>query len=163
MKNEIKDILAGEGLGRIKFGMTKEELKEILGEPDEVDVFSPTENDGESEEQMESWHYDSLELSASFDELEDWRLVTLSVSSDEYLFEEKSLIGLEKKELIKVLNELGLQELEHEDWSSSESPDHKLISSEEAGINFWLDEGILTEIQWGPLFSDDDENIDWPE
>lgn len=162
MINDIRDILAGEGLGRIKFGITGEELKEIIGEPDEIDSFSHSENDGDSDDMMESWHYDSLELSASFDQLEDWRLVTLAVSSPDYLFEGKSLIGLERDELVKVLHELGLRDLEYEDWSSNESPDHKLISSEEAGVNFWLDEGVLSEIQWGPLLTDDDY-IDWPE
>lgn len=159
---DIKDIYAGEGLGRIKFGMTRKEVKDILGEPDEAEVFSPSDHDGDDDEQMESWHFDSHEISASFDEMEDWRLVTLSVSSSDYLFEGKKLIGMDRKDLIKTLNELDLKDLEYEDWSTNESPDHKLISAEEAGMNFWLDEGVLTEIQWGPLFSDDDE-IEWPE
>lgn len=163
MNKDIQDILAGEGLGRIRFGMSREEVREILGEPDEIDTFSHSENDGESDDLMESWHYDELELSASFDELEDWRLVTLAVSSPDYLFEGKSLIGLDKEELVPVLHELGLRELEYEDWSSNENADHKLISSEEAGVNFWLDEDVLSEIQWGPLFSDEDDCIEWPE
>jgi hypothetical protein len=28
-------------------------------------------------------------------------------------------------------------------------------------MNFWLDAGIVSEIQWGPVMLDD-EQIDWP-
>jgi hypothetical protein len=160
MNKELKTIQAGQGLGSIKFGITRDELNKIIGEPDEVDSFSHSEDE---DDVTEAWHYDMLELSASFDQLEDWRLVTLSVSSPKYLFEGRSLIGTERKELIKVLQELGLNDLEFEDWSSAESPDHKLIASEEAGMNFWLDGGTLTEIQWTPLYSEEQDCLLFPE
>lgn len=160
MNKELKTIQAGQGLGSIKFGITRDELKKLLGEPDEVDSFSHSEDE---DDVTEAWHYDMLELSASFDQMESWRLVTLSVSSPKYLFEGRSLIGLERKELIDVLQSLGLTDLEYEDWSSAESPDHKLIASEEASMNFWLDEGVLSEIQWTPLYSDEQECLLFPE
>ena len=46
--------------------------------------------------------------------------------------------------------------------STVESPTHELISSDQLGINFWFDEDTLSEVQWGPLFVDD-ETIKWPE
>lgn len=160
MNKELKTIQAGQGLGSIKFGITRDELKKLIGEPDEVDSFSHSEDE---DDVTEAWHYDMLELSASFDQMESWRLVTLSVSSPKYQFEGRSLIGLERKELIDVLQGLGLTDLEYEDWSSAESPDHKLIASEEAGMNFWLDEGVLSEIQWTPLYDDEQECLLFPE
>lgn len=160
MNKEIKTIQAGQGLGSIKFGITRDELTKIIGEPDEVDNFSHSDDE---DDETEAWHYDMLELSASFDQLEDWRLVTLSVSSPKYQFKGKNLIGMERKELIEVLQELGLNDLEYEDWSSAESPDHKLIASEETGMNFWLDEGVLSEIQWTPLYSEDEDCLIFPE
>lgn len=160
MSKELKTIQAGQGLGSIKFGITRDELSKIIGEPDEVDSFSHSEDE---DDVTEAWHYDMLELSASFDQFEDWRLVTLSVSSPKYLFEGRSLIGTERKELIDTLQGLGLTDLEFEDWSSAESPDHKLIASEEAGMNFWLDEGVLSEIQWTPLYSEEQDCLLFPE
>lgn len=160
MSKDLKNIQSGQGLGSIKFGITMEELKKIIGEPDEADTFSHSD---EEEDLTEAWHYDMLELSASFEQQEDWRLVTLSVSSPKYLFNGKSLIGKRREELIDILEEMGLTELEHEDWSSAENPDHKLIASEEANMNFWLDGGILTEIQWTPLYSEEEECLIFPE
>lgn len=155
---ENKEIKTGEGLGNIKFGMTREQVKAILGEPDDVDQYSDSDLEDDS---SESWHYDDLEISLSFDEDTDWKLVTIAVSSPEYVFHNKKLIGLDNDALMAALEPLELGEYDEEDWSSEEIPDHRLISYPEAQINFWLEDGELTEIQWGPLFLDE-ETIRWP-
>lgn len=157
MNQDLKDILPGEGLGKIRFGISRDQLKELIGEPDEVDEYSYSDSD---EELTESWHYDELDLSASFDEEYDWRLVTLSVSGAEYAFMGKNLIGLQRFKLVETLTELGIEDLAFEDISSDESPDHQLIASDEAGINFWLEQGVLTEIQWSPLFIEDGDDAE---
>lgn len=157
MNQDLQNILPGEGLGKIRFGISRAQLKELIGEPDEVDEYSYSDSD---EELTESWHYDELDLSASFDEEYDWRLVTLSVSGPAYEFMGKKLIGLHRFKLIETLNELGIEDLAFEDISSDESPDHQLIASDEAGINFWLEKDVLTEIQWSPLFIEDGDEED---
>jgi len=154
----IKDIKTGEGLGEIKFGMTREEIKDILGQPDDIDHYADSDLD---EDESESWHYDELELSLSFDEDAGWKLVTIAVSSPNYEFHGKKLIGLGSDDLLEELNALDLGDFDTEDWSSEEVPDHKLISYPDSQINFWLEDGELTEIQWGPLFMDE-ETIQWP-
>ena len=72
------------------------------------------------------------------------------------LDEDKKVIGLPRLELLQVLDSIGYKNLEFEDWSSEESPDHQLISEVDQFINFWLDDGILTEIQWGPPIEEED-------
>lgn len=156
---DIKDIKAGEGLGIIKFGMTREQVKAILGEPDDVDTYSDSDLEDDS---SESWHYDELEISLSFDEDTDWKLVTIAVSSPKYAFHNKNLIGLDSDALMQTLKPLEMGDYETEDWSSEEIPDHKLVSFPEVQMNFWLEDGELTEIQWGPLFVDE-ETIRWPD
>jgi hypothetical protein len=156
---ELKDIKTGEGLGNVKFGMTRNQVKAILGEPTEIEKFSYSDND---EDLSESWHYDELELSAGFDEDVDWKLITLAVSSPEFTYMDKKLIGLKKDELLATLKELGLDNLEIEDCSDDETPNSMFISSEEKEITFWLENEILSEIQWGPVFIDE-ETIVWPE
>ena len=97
---DLKEIKSGVGLGNIKFGMTRSQVKVILGEPSEIEKFSYSETD---EDLTESWHYDELDLSAGFDEDVDWRLVTLAVSSPDYEFMGKKLIGLDSDELLSAL------------------------------------------------------------
>lgn len=160
MKEIIKEIKSGFGLGNLKFGMDRNEVKKMLGEPNEIEKYSYTEK---TENLTETWHYDDLELSLDFDEEDEWKLGTISVTSEFYKLKNRNLIGLNKNELLSVLNELKIEDLEFEDWSSEESPEHTLIASDSLGINFWLDSEILNEIQWGPLFEDDEETIIWPE
>lgn len=159
MTTKLQEINPGRGLGQIKFGMTTDQVKAIIGEPDETETFAYESEEGEM---SETWHYDELEISISFDEEENWRLVSIAISAPEATLKGQRLIGLEREELIERLETLEVGPLDFEDWSSAESPDHKLISAEKSELNFWLDEGELSEIQFGPLF-DEEDNIQWPE
>ncbi len=154
----INLIIEGEGLGDLKFGLYKDDVKLILGQPNEIVEYSYTNSD---EDLTESWHYDELDLSIGFDEEDDWRLVTIAISSSNFKFRDFSPIGLSKDELTKKFDELNINDLEYEDWSSEESPSHELLTSDLLGINFWFDDNQLSEVQWGPHFIDD-ENIKWP-
>ena len=149
MKQDLQSILPGSGLGILKFGMSRDEVKKLLGEPDETEKYSYTEKE---EEQTEAWHYDNLELSLGFDEVDDWKLTILSVTSEFYLLENRKLIGLEKDEVTDILEELNINDYEEEDWSSEDNPGHELIVSDETGLSLWFDEGILQEIEWGPIW-----------
>lgn len=155
---ELGEIKLGQGIGSIKFGMTRDQVKKILGEADDVDSYSLDNSDTDL---SEAWEYDEFQLSLSFDEEDDWKLSTLATASSNYLFKGKKLIGLEQNNLIKELKSLGIEDLKVEDCSSTEFPDHILIEVESLSLNFWLDDGILEEIQWAPLF-DKDECIIWP-
>jgi len=158
MKKALKEIKPGFGLGNLKFGMTRAEVKLMLGEPSFIDKYSHSDSD---EDLTESWEYDELELSISFDEEEGWKLMMISVNSDFYELEGKSLIGLGENELLKKLEKINLGKLNLEDCSDFNGQDQKVIEIDEKSINFWLNDGILDEIQWSPIFLDDD-TIVWP-
>jgi hypothetical protein len=158
MLKELKEIKPGVGLGFLKFGMSRNQVKELLGEPAFIDKYShsDTENDA-----TESWEYDELFLSISFDEAENWKLMMISVSSDYYELEEVSLIGLSEKKLVDQLDEIDLGDVFVEDCSDSETQNQKVIEIDEKSINFWITDGYLDEIQWSPVFLNDD-TIKWP-
>lgn len=158
-KNELKDIKPGYGLGILKFGMTRNEVDELLGNPNEIEKHEYSDSETEL---TEAWHYDDLELSLEFDEQEDWKLTTISVSSEFYKFKEKQLIGIDQNKLLLLLKELDIDDFEVEDLSPIENPSHKLISIYDLGINFWFENEVLMEVQWCPLFNEDD-SINWPE
>lgn len=157
-KLNISTIIPGVGLGELKFGLNREEVAALLGQPEEKEEFSYSE---EEEDLTESWHYDELELSIGFDQEDGWRLTTMSVTSEEYAFEGFNPIGMEVEALKEKLNALNIEDLEYEDVSSVENPDTELIFSEALGMNFWFIENTLAEVQWVPHFGDD-ENVKWP-
>jgi len=156
---EHLDIKPGIGLGDIKFGMSREQVKAIMGEPDETEQFSYSDTD---EDITESWHYDEYELSIGFDEDADWRLMTFAVSSDDYKLQGKKLVGKKQSDLMNALKELKIENLETEDASTPENPNCLYLISEEKSISFWIENGKVSEIQWGPEFLDED-TIRWPD
>ena len=158
MKNNTS-ILPGQGLGDIKFGISRDQLKAILGEPNEIERLSHSDH---VPEPTETWHYDELDLSAGFDEAEDWRLISLSITSDNYSLKSKHLIGLKKDELVAALEGLGIDDHEFQDKSNEEDPTSELIFSESLEVSFWMENEVLAEIEWSPLFLDEN-TISWPE
>ena len=158
MSVDLKEIKSGVGLGDIKFGMKRDTVKDLLGKATEIEKFAHPEKGSTV---AESWHYDKLEISLSFDKEDDWNLVTIAVSGKEFQYEGHSFIGMKKDEVIKVLEKLKVDDLDFEDWASEDTPTQELIASDNLGINLWLEEKTVNEVQWGPLY--DDDGIDWPE
>ena len=159
MIENLQSIKPGTGLGILKFGMSRDDVKDLLGEPNEIEKYSYNEDD---QEWTEAWHYDTLELSLGFDQVDDWKLTILSVTSTFYELEQTKLIGLNKEEVINFLEQMDVDDFELEDWSSDENPGHELIVSDKNGLNFWFDDGTLHEIEWGPIWLDEN-TFRWPE
>ena len=153
MNNEIK---IGLGLGEITFGSNKNSIKDKLGEPNEIEVLDVPIDDKEIS--LEQWHYDELELSASFDLEQDEILDTLAVSSDEYTINGVSLIGKNIDEINQLLNTLNLGSFE-KDEISDEDGNSIIYSFLDSNMNFWFEDNELSEIQWGPIFLDDEPMI----
>ncbi|WP_218841368.1 hypothetical protein, partial [Winogradskyella undariae] len=159
MKQISKKIKTGIGVGELKFGISKDDAKQILGEPDDCEKYSYSNTE---KDLTEIWYYKNLGLNISFDEDEDWRLGSITIESETYLFENSIFIGQDKNEILSKLKNLKIIDVEYEDMSTIENPTHELYSSDTLGINFWFDNNKLSEIQINPLFIDD-ETIKWPE
>ncbi len=159
MKVNVSEIKIGTGLGDILFGSTKEKLKYLIGEPDEIDTYNAS---GETDGYLtESWHYDEYEFSVSFDEEDNWKLTTISISSTDCLFNGNQLIGKNIDDVLQLIEKDNLGENELDDLSD-ETTDQKLISFISSSLNLWFENDILSEIQWGVLWSDED-TPNWPE
>jgi len=145
----MKNILIGKGLENIPFGIDQNQLKIILGEPDEIEK-SPSLNP--EEPTSEVWHYDEHEISALFDYYDStWELVSLATVSADALLKGVKLIGLPKKEVIKAIQKLSLGKYTNEDLTTDETPSESIMSFESTGIDFWFEGDTLIEIQWSPI------------
>lgn len=153
MKEQSKNIIPGEGLGRIQFGMSRDVVKKIAGEPDEIEEYQHDEVD---DSKAEAWHYDDSEVSFAFEEFNNWKLTSIAISSDDYFLKNKQLIGLTEEDTVELLQNLKMGEVSREDYSTEESPDLKLVSVDDAGLNFWFEKNILTEIQFSQIWEDEE-------
>ena len=156
----MRNIILGQGFDKLLFGSSREEVKKYLGEPDTIERYPF--NLEEQKDFTEEWSYKKIGLSASFAEVDNYRLNTLEINSNHFLLEGKSLIGLTKKEVIEFILTLDYGPLESEDMSSQERPDYELISFDKVSLNLWFEKEVLTEIQWSPFWLDDEHPM-WPE
>lgn len=151
------EIKAGKGIGNIAFGIKRDDLKKVLGEPTEKELYNATE---EEDYQTEDWHYDELETSFSFDEEDGWRLTTIATSSSDATINGKQLIGLSVDEALAQTEDMDLGDNFLEDFSD-EGENQKLIGFLSTGLNLWFEDEVLSEIQWNVLWSDED-TPEWP-
>ena len=149
---EMKNINKGVGLGILKFGIFTTDVEEELGSPSEAEK-------NEDEDEGENWHYDDYDMSMSFDE--DSRLVTIAVSDESYLLEGVSLIGKDVEFVEEQVKSMNLGESFHEEMSEEEDGGISVLAFEDSSMNLWFEDGVLTEIQFWPLFKDED-TIVWP-
>ena len=147
---EMKNINKGVGLGNLKFGIYTTDVEKELGNPSEAE---------KNEDEGENWHYDDYDMSMSFDE--DSRLVTIAVSDESYLLEGVSLIGKDAEFVEEQVKSMNLGEAFHEEMSEGEDGGISVLGFEDSSMNLWFEDGILTEIQFWPLFKDED-TIVWP-
>lgn len=156
MENYTIEI--GKGLGPIKFGMIKQDITDLAGQPTEQDLYNLSgEEDGFL---TETWHFDEEEFSVSFDEEDNWRLTTITTSHMNCNLQGVELMGLswgEIKEKIS-LSEFGAYEVED---LSDEQINQKCYSFIECSLNFWFMNDELTEVQWGVFWEDEDTPL-WP-
>jgi hypothetical protein len=142
------------GFGNVKFGMTREEVKQILGEPDqeELETFS---------DDYETYflEYDELGLTLGFGAEDDFLLGMISVSDERYRIGSERLIGKTPTQLQNLVKNAGISDLEYDEEMSDD--ERQSYYSDEHGISFNIFEGEVEEIV---LLSDcdDDGNPIWP-
>ena len=152
------NIEIGKGLGAIHFGQTKQEVKALLGDPTDQDLYNLS--DEEDGFLTETWHFDEAEISLSFDEEDNWRLTTITTSHGESQINGKRIMNLTINDLDRLvdLSEFGACEL---DDLSDGNINQKCYSFIERSLNLWFVDDRLTEIQWGVLWEDEDTPL-WP-
>jgi hypothetical protein len=146
------EIKIGIGVDQVKFGMERSEVQQILGEPTEKELFSYSEDE---DDLTEVWHYDEKEMSLSFDEADDWRLIMIAASDDSFSLNDKDIVGKSYEEVLALVQEMGYKNLETDEVSEYD----KVIKVEEESLNIWFDNNEASELQWGPKWSDENTPI----
>ena len=161
MLKNVQEIVPGVGLGGIKFGMTRDEVKVVIGPPDDIESLPGFEE--EVNDQLESWHYDEYEFSLVFDEVYEWRLVSIAVSDPYFTLFGEHIIDMSKQEALDILEKNNIVITHVEDVSDDENPDIILMEAEDSGFMIWFQNDTAIEIQFLPDVEDDGETLIWPE
>ena len=138
------NIKPKEGLGDVKFLSTVDEFISMIGQPDDDELIQ----EKISKYNSRILHYDSLELSASFDEENNWKLSSITVNSDAFHINDIYLFNCNKIDFLKKIETLDLGTYEsdvynEEDYSST------TYYFKQNNISFWFENDALQKIQWG--------------
>lgn len=156
-----KTIIPQVGFDKVKFGQTVPQVKAVLGEPDEIsDTQYEEDEPGDTSRIL---YYDELGISMTFESGFDFRLLELSFESDEFTLGGKLHVGMTKDAALAAADELGLGEATEEDLQDELEDGENLeaVSYDEPNVTLWFEEGILSTIQLGPGWIDDN-TVDWP-
>lgn len=153
---ENQKIILGKGIGNVLLGMKKEQVEEILGQPDDMEKIDY--DDGEN---SLTYYYYDLAVDLTFESDDDDCLSFISIENEDFSIEGKIKVGQTKEAVLAACKELSYSEPEIEDISSEDIPNQELIALDNENVNFWFTDGILDEIQIGPFWKDDETPI-WP-
>ena len=144
-----QEILLGKGIAGIQFGMLQTEVEKILGKADEIGEYSlsPKEN-------SITMFYHSRGLSFTFESVDQYKLSYISVHKEKYHIFSFIRIGLSKRNLLEEMEHFLLGKPEFENADSKEFPTHELIYFPSKNLHLWLDDGVISEIQFGPFWED---------
>jgi hypothetical protein len=144
-------IIPGKGFGHILFGISKDRLVELLGEPDELDG---ADEDGET---IEQYYYDDLDAAFTFSSLECNKLLVITIGDPQYIVAGQLHTGMEMKEALQSVSEL--------DWEQPDietvEKDNLIYRYDKTGVEIWFEDGVLTGFQLTPQWKDED-TIAWP-
>ena len=150
MKTLKLEIGLLDGLDELKFGDSPETVKNLLGEPIEVEDIGE-----EVDEDLDTilWSYDELGLTVFFEGKNNHVLSCFETDNEETTLFGKKLFPLGEKEIIELMKENGLTMIdsEEEEWGE------KRVSFDEALIDFYFSKDKLVTVNWGVFVNEDGE------
>ena len=149
------EIRPGIGIGDIILGLTMDEVRKRIGEPDQVEIkeFSMV---GETDYE---WTYSHPELRLSFSQDVHYRLDGITSSTAQTTFEGVRLIGLSEVELSALeLPAHGSPRLD-----STHDPFGRDYLWDEAAVSCWVSNGVVTYVTVMCHYEDDEETVIWPD
>ncbi|ALI99004.1 hypothetical protein [Rufibacter tibetensis] len=147
--NEIK---LGYGIGDLRFGLSMDDVEEIMGEPEEVE-----ESDEEDEFEHKAWNYWDSGFSFYFDKEDDYRLSCIETANPNVTLFGKKIFEMNQQEVEDLFKEKGVQNVEKEKIENNVT----CLSYEHEMIDLYFEEGKLLAVNFG-VHMDDNLEVLWP-
>lgn len=146
------EIRLGYGIGDLRFGLSMEDVEEIMGEPEEIE-----ESDEEDEFEHKAWNYWDTGFSFYFDQEDDYRLSCIETANPNVTLWGKKIFELSQQEVESLFKEQGVQTVEKEAVENNVT----CLSYEKEMIDLYFEEGKLLAINFG-VHMDDNLEVLWP-
>lgn len=148
------DVKPGVGIGPLLLGMTRDEARERIGDPTEIEQ---TDVAGVKEH----WSYDALQLRLSFGEDDEWRLWSITSSYPWATLEGVRVVGIGGSDLLAIdFGREGTPEL-GDDFGEF-GRDYEWG---ETGVSFWIcaEDSLVDSVSVLPLYDASGEVPLWPD
>ena len=152
MKELILDIKPLEGFGELEFGANKKEVAKYFGEPDEDEIFSD-----EEEGDTLVYHFWGKAISAFFENMANPVLINLETDNPDATLFGKHIFALKEAEVKELMVANGYSEIDEEVMESEEFDNEKRVSFDDAMMDFFFEEEMLTAVSWGVFLDDFDD------
>ena len=143
----------GTGIGNIRFGFTMDQVKDIMGEPEEIE-----ESDEDDEFEHKAWNYWDQGYSFFFDREDDYRLSCIQTENPNVILFDQKVFELTADQVKELLRKNGLTDYETEKLDTGETR----LSYEREMIDLYLEDNRLLAINFG-VFINDDLEVQWPD
>ena len=149
---EEHEIILGRGMGPLKFGASMDEVRELMGEPEEIEE---SEDDDEFEHQ--AWNYLEEGYSLYFDREDDYRLSCIETDYAGMRLFGETIHGLSVAQVQDLMRRNDVEDAEEERMDSGEVR----LSYEKEMIDLYFDEDQLQFVNFG-VFINEDLEVQWP-
>ena len=151
---EENEIILGTGMGPLRFGATMDEVRTLVGEPEEIE-----ESEDEDDFEHQAWNYyeDDHLLSLYFDREDDFRLSCIETDNPGLRLFGESIHGRSIEQVQALMQRHGQPAAELETMEGGEVR----LSYEKSMIDLYFEEGQLQFVNFG-VFINDDLEVQWP-
>ncbi|QHL88156.1 hypothetical protein GU926_12215 [Nibribacter ruber] len=146
------EIRLGQGIGDLKFGITMEDVEELMGEPEEVE-----ESDEEDEFEHKAWNYWDTGFSFYFDKEDDYRLSCIETANPNVTLWGEKIFEMDMNKVQDLFKAKGITSVEKETMEN----DVVCLSYDKEMIDLYFEEGKLLAVNFG-VHMDDNLEVKWP-
>jgi hypothetical protein len=149
---EENEIILGTGMGPLRFGATMDEVRALMGEPEEIE-----ESEEEDEFEHQAWNYLEEGYSLYFDREDDYRLSCIETDHPGMRLFGELIHGQSPEQIQELMRKQGLEASEVERMDTGETR----VSYEKEMIDLYFDEDELQFVNFG-VFISEDLDVQWP-
>lgn len=142
---EKLDILIKQGLNELVFGASPEDAEKLLGDPIEIEALA---KDTDEDLDAQLWYYEEEGISLFFEGEPDLELTSIEVTDLNATLFGKAIFKMSEKQIIDLMKENGFNDFYQEDEEWGE----KLLSFEDALIDFYFEGDKLVSVNWSASF-----------
>lgn len=145
MQNPVLEILPTIGLGNLKFGTPINEIKKMLGEPQEIENLNELEGVNAL-----VWHYWENGFSIFFDEATSTYFSGVEIDNEETVLWGFKVFDLNEKEVLQLFKNKGYEKSDEEahEWGE------KRVSYDSIQVDLYFTNNILSSINFGVIIEE---------